>query len=711
MATNDSFSAAWRLGVDVGGTFTDVALEGAGRRYTAKVLTTAQAPAEGVVTAIRQALAQAQIGPAEVGVIIHGTTLATNAIIERKGARTALLTTAGFRDVLQLGSESRFDQYDLYLEKPAPLVPRRWRFPIPERLNGQGQVLLLLDESAVSGLLPHLQALGVESVAVAFLHAYANPDHEQRVRELLLAALPELAVSLSSEVSPEIREYDRFSTTCANAYVQPLIARYLNHLQSQLRAEGFTGPLLTFLSNGGLTDVATASRFPVRLIESGPAGGALLASHLAAECDLAQVISFDMGGTTAKLCLIDGAKPDSARNFEVARTYRFRPGSGLPLRIPVIDMVEIGAGGGSLSRVNPLGLIEVGPDSAGAEPGPACYGRGGQGATVTDANLLLGRLEPAAFAGGQLQLDRAAAEAAIGLAIAGPLSLPRQIGAVGIIEMVDENMANAAREHAVEKGKSLAGRTLIAFGGCAPLHAARLAEKLGLKQVLIPSGAGVGSAIGFLRAPVAYEIVRSRYQRLSQLEPELINPMLAEMTTTARDFVRRASPAQALHSERLAFMRYRGQRHEIAVPLPDHVLSQADIGPVRAAFDRAYLAQFGRIIPHLEVEVLSWSVAVRTTVAPPAPPPPTVRRSPAEPFDSQPLFDLSQGKLSPARRYHRADLGSGVSIPGPALILEAETSTVVPAGWRVRLNEWGYLVLERPAEQNPAPFLSTEIHP
>lgn len=701
MLLGPSNSHSWRLGVDIGGTFTDVALEGSGRRFIAKVLTTPSAPEEGVLTAIQQAMTQAGLAPAELSAIIHGTTLATNALIERKGARTALITTQGFRDVLHLGTESRFEQYDLYLEKPEPLVPRRLRFAVPERVNAQGEVLIPLDEAAVAALIPTLREQVVESVAVAFLHSFANPAHEQRARALLTTALPELSISLSCEVSPEIREYDRFSTTCANAYVQPKVARYLQNLAILLCESGFACPVFAFLSNGSLTDLETASRFPVRLIESGPAGGAVLASHIAQQCSLESVISYDMGGTTAKLCLLNEATPRTAREFEVARMYRFKRGSGLPVRIPVIEMVEIGAGGGSLCQVNPLGLISVGPDSASSEPGPACYGRGGSRATVTDANLLLGRMDPAAFAGGALPLDVAAAEAVVDRDVARPLGLPRPLAAQGIVEVVDENMANAAREHAAEQGQSLAGRTLIAFGGSAPLHAARLAQKLGLGRIIIPSGAGVGSAIGFLRAPVAFELVRSRYQRLGSLDVALINAMLEQMTTEARAFVARGAPDQPVQVNRLAYMRYVGQRHEISVLLPPSPLHSGDAEELRTAYDTAYLAQFGRIIPNLEIEVMSWSVTASTL-------PPAVERLPeTQPFtEVQPaatslLFDFEQEEALEASVYHRSDLPPGAAISGPALIVEAETTTIVPPGWRASVNGLGYIVLEVTALTSP----------
>jgi N-methylhydantoinase A len=684
----------YRLGVDIGGTFTDVALEGPAGITSAKVLTTHRAPEEGVLAAIQQALTQADLSPGDVAAIIHGTTLATNALIERKGARTALITTQGFRDVLHIGLENRFEQYDLYLEKPEPLVPRRLRFTVPERVNAQGKVLLPLDETTIYQIIFSLREQSIESVAVAFLHSFVNPSHERRVRELLLAALPHLSISLSCEVSPEIREYERFSTTCANAYIQPKVAGYLRNLELYLREGGFGCPVFAFLSNGGITDLETAGRFPVRLVESGPAGGAILASTIAQQCGLDSVVSFDMGGTTAKLCLLDQAKSATAREFEVARMYRFKRGSGLPLRIPVIEMVEIGAGGGSLGHINPLGLISVGPDSAGSEPGPACYGRGGSRATVTDANLLLGRIEPAAFAGGTLPLDSAAAQRAVEADVAHPLALAPLIAAQGIVEVVDENMANAAREHAVEHGLSLEGRTLIAFGGSAPLHAARLAQKLGIPQIIVPTGAGVGSAIGFLRAPVAYELVRSRYQRLSSLDTGLINAMLAEMTQEAHTLVAKGAPGQPLQVERQAYMRYVGQRHEIAVPLPAEPLQAEDVEKLHAAYDAAYLEQFGRVIPKLEIEVLSWSVAVRTAAPEVEPAPQVEPFSTTAPFEIRTLFDFDQGEPVEAKLYQRRQLPIGAKLTGPALIIEAETSTIIPRHWQAKINGLGYIVLE-----------------
>jgi len=599
-----------RLGVDIGGTFTDVALEIGERRFTGKILTTPHAPEDGVLAALRSVAAEAGVEPGEVGVIIHGTTLATNALIERKGARTALLTTEGFRDVVEIRHENRFEQYDVNIDLPPPLVPRRLRLPVHERIDAQGEVLVPLDESSVARAIETLAAQQVEAVAVGLLHSFTNPDHERRVGDAIARRLPQVAVTLSCDVSPEMREYERFSTACTNAYLQPLIGRYLVKLARELVRAGFHCPLLLMTSGGGITTTETAIRFPVRLVESGPAGGAIFAACIAREHGLDQVVSFDMGGTTAKICLIDKAQPQTARAFEVARIYRFLKGSGLPLRIPVIEMVEIGAGGGSIARVDTLGRIVVGPDSAGSEPGPVCYGRGGQEPTVTDADVVLGRIDPVTFSGGKIALDVAAAKRATAERIAAALNLATEHAALGISEMVDENMANAARVHAIESGKDLRSRTLIAFGGAAPLHAARVAEKLGISRVLVPVNAGVGSAVGLLRAPVAYETVRGRLMRLGSFEAASVNRLFAEMRAEAEAIVRRGAPAAKLVEQRSAFMRYRGQGHEIAVALPVRDLTAADRSTIRELFEAVYRRLYSRAIPEVEIEILSWVVAV-----------------------------------------------------------------------------------------------------
>jgi N-methylhydantoinase A len=684
-----------RLGVDIGGTFTDVALEQGGRRWSAKILTTPEAPERAVIEVIHRVLAEAGLAPGDLSIIIHGTTLATNAIIERKGAKTALLTTEGFRDTIEIRHENRFEQYDVNIDLPPPLVPRRRRFPVRERMDAQGRVLVPLDEAGVAALADRLARDEIEAVAIGFLHSFTNPAHERRAGEIVAQRLPALAVTLSSDVSPEMREYERFSTACANAYVQPLISRYLRNLESRLHDEGFSCPLFLMLSGGGLTAVETAIRFPVRLVESGPAGGAIFAAEIARQCGLDKVLSYDMGGTTAKICLIDDLQPQTSRSFEVARVYRFKKGSGLPLRIPVIEMVEIGAGGGSVARVDRLKRITVGPDSAGADPGPACYGRGGEAPTVTDADLVLGRIDPAGFSGGRMALDRDAAEAAIRNEVAEPLSLALELAALGVSEIVDENMTNAARVHAIESGKDARGRTLVAFGGAAPLHATRIAEKLGLDRVLVPAQAGVGSAVGFLRAPIAYEIVRSALQRLDAFDAAAANALLAAMRGEAETVVRRGAGDAVLTETRSAFMRYRGQGHEIAVSLPVRDYRSDDAHTLRQAFEEAYRRLYHRIIPGVEVEVLSW-VLLLSAPTPPSPvaPPAPVPYSP-EPACRRSVFDAEAGEFLGVAIHDRAGLRPGAQIPGPAIIVEDETSTVVTHPFNAEIDAFGYIELTR----------------
>ncbi len=680
-----------RLAVDIGGTFTDLALEHGGGRRTTKVLTTGAEPERGVLEGVAAILRGAGLTPADVAILVHGTTLATNAIIERKGARTALVTTQGFRDVLALGNESRYDQYDLNITLPEPLVPRHLRLAVPERLDNTGAVLLPLDEAAVQDLVPLLRREGVQSVAVGFLHSFTNAAHERRVRDVLNHALPDLPVSLSSEVSPEMREWERFSTTAANAYVQPLIAGYLGRLQAGLLEMRLRAPVFLMLSGGGLTTIDTACRFPIRLVESGPAGGAIFAANIARQCGLSRVLSFDMGGTTAKVCLIDDGQPQSSRSFEVARVGRFKRGSGLPLRIPVIEMVEIGAGGGSIAALDALGRITVGPESAGAEPGPACYGRGGQRPAVTDANLMLGRYDPARFAGGAMRLDADAAEAALRDAVGVPLGMDAAMAALGVVEMVDENMANAARVHAIESGKTYAGRTLIAFGGGGPVHACRVAEKVGIGRVLVPSGAGVGSAIGFLRAPVGYEVVRSLYQRLGRFDAAAVDALLSDMAREAEAVVALGGFGAPTQQARIAFMRYVGQGHEIPVALPPGRLGEAAVAGLRAAFDAEYARFYDRPVPGSDVEVMSYAVTV-ATVSEPAPPA-TAAAPMSGSTRTQQVRDTATGETSGWTVHDRASLAMGQTVPGPAIIAEDETSTLVGPGWRATVDPRGYLDL------------------
>jgi N-methylhydantoinase A len=687
-----------RLAVDIGGTFTDLVMDIDGQRHTAKVLTTNAAPERGVMEGIALIIARTGIGAADIAELIHGTTLATNAIIERKGARTALLVTAGFEDVLDIALENRFEQYDIMMDRPPPLVPRNLRFPVVERISASGQIIEPLDEAQILAIADGLESLGVESVAVGYLHSYVDPRHEERTAELLSRRRPGLRITLSGEVCPEIREYERLSTACANAYVQPLMASYLERLEDELRRIGMACPIFIITSAGGLTALETARRFPIRLVESGPAGGAILAKHIARQCGQDRVVSFDMGGTTAKICLMDGAEPHYSRAFEVARQYRFMKGSGLPVRIPVIEMVEIGAGGGSIAGVDPLGRIQVGPESAGSEPGPACYGRGGEQATVTDANLVLGRLDANEFAGGSFQLDGERALAAVRECPGRPLKLDAVGAAFGVTEIVEENMASAARMHAVERGLELHDRTMIAFGGAAPLHAGHLAEKLQISTVIVPTGAGVGSAMGFLLAPASYEVARSRHVILDDsFDPAPINAMRDLMRAEAEKFVREAYPEGVLEAHWSAEMRYQGQGHDIRVPMSGGDLTGRDGADLAAAFIEHYQERYGRSIPGLGVEAMNWTLRlasreVETQAAPASPPSRAV-----SPSGKRLMINPRTGQMALTSVYRRSELKAGDRLEGPAIIVEAETTTIVPESFACTINGIGYLVLSRKA--------------
>ena len=680
-----------RLAVDIGGTFTDVVLDLPDRTLSSKLLTTHEAPDAAVIVGTQAILAEAGVAATSLDLVIHGTTLATNALIERKGARTALITTAGFRDSLEIAYEHRFEQYDLYMERPEPLVSRDLRLEVPERLAADGSVLLPLDEAALEMLAASLRQNAIEALAISFLHSYINPAHEERARDHLARMLPDLAITISSEVCREIREYERTSTVVANAYVLPMMDRYLSRMQDGLHRIGVNCPLLLMMSSGGICTVDTARRFPVRLVESGPAGGAILARHVAARGGHDRAISFDMGGTTAKITLIDDYTPQQSRHFEVARAYRFAKGSGFPVRIPVIDMVEIGAGGGSIARIDALRRIAVGPDSAGANPGPACYARGGEQPTVTDADVTLGRIDPAHFAGGKIALDPHRAAQAVSATIGTPLSMQPQEAARGIAEIVDETMASAARVHAVENGKETSGRTLIAFGGAAPLHAVRLAQKLGIRRIVVPPDAGVGSALGFLGAPIAYEVVRTLLVRLDLLEQATIDALFAGMRSEAEAVVRLGVPHGTLVETRIGFMRYRGQGHEVAVPLPDGPL---DPNALRAAFDATYARVYGRVIPKLEVEAVTWTLSLAEPhELPPRSPTPSEASS-VRPSGHRRVLETASGETVDAAVCVRDELTKGARLQGPAIIVEAGTSTIVPSGYTACISTDGDIVIE-----------------
>jgi len=682
-----------RIGADIGGTFTDIVLEVGERRHSTKLLTTYDAPERALLDGVAILLSEAGVEPAEVELIVHGTTLATNALIERRGATTGFLTTEGFRDVLALGSESRFDQYDLAMEKPAPLVPRALRLGVAGRIAADGAELVPLDEVGVRAAAGVFRASGVQSVAIGFLHAYANPTHERRAADILAEELPGVSLSLSSEVSPEMREYERFSTTTANAYVQPLVDAYLRRLESKLATLGFACPLYLMLSSGGLTTVDIAARFPVRLVESGPAGGAIFAASIAAERGASRVLALDVGGTTAKICLIDGGAPQSSQMFEVGRAHRFRKGSGLPLRIPVVEMVEIGAGGGSIAAVDAAGRLAVGPHSAGSEPGPAAYGRGGTRPTVTDADIVIGRIDPDAFAGGKLTLDPAAA--AVALAGLGLWNGDADVLALGVSEIVDETMASAARVHAVEQGATVEDRTLIAFGGAAPLHAARVAEKLGIGEVVIPSGAGVGSAVGFLRAPVSYEVARSFALRLDQVYIVQLDRFLRDMASEATALVDAGAPGMERIERRICLARYVGQGYEIPFEVPARALVAGDELLLKSAFERAYAAQYGGQTLDLAIEALTWRVTVATRGHEIVRAPAVVPGAWREPAGQRAVSDPASGIRHAFGLFFRTDLVPGDRLRGPALIVERETTTVISSVFDAAIDARGYIVLTR----------------
>jgi N-methylhydantoinase A len=690
----------FRLAVDIGGTFTDTVLVDGRDRIlaTTKTPTTPDNPTLGALEGARHVLAEAGTGWSRVVGFIHGTTLATNALIERRGAVVATVTTKGFRDILEIGYERRYSQYDLNLVKPDLLVPRARAFTIGGRMDAGGRELQMLDAAGLDRLVEQLAASRAEAVAICLLHAYANPAHELKLREFLRVALPDLVISLSHEVSPEAREFDRLSTTIANAYIQPQMARYLDEFGRRFTGEGLVCPVLMMTAGGGMTTLETAARLPIRLVESGPAGGAILAARIAAEADEAEVLSFDMGGTTAKLCLIDRFRPQSARKFEIARAARFIKGSGMPVRIPVIEMIEIGAGGGSIAHVDRLGRLQVGPDSAGSEPGPAAFGKGGSRPTVTDADVVQGLIDPERFAEGRLAIDKGAAEAALAKDVGQDLGLGPDAAANGVSEIVDENMASAGRMHAVESGKDLGARLMIAFGGNGPLHATRVARRSQIDRILIPRDPGVGSAVGFLFAPVSFEIVRSRYATLDALDTDGLNAFFEDMIDEARSVVRAGAPLGPLLQRRQAFMRYHGQGHEIEIPLPDRDLTKEDIPDLRQAFEDEYSRQFSRAVPGMTIEILNWAVDVssKPRALAHSPKVSTSRRPPSAGHRSI-LCDVT-GDWRLAEIHIRDTLMPGDQLTGPALIVEPQTTTFVSADFSAHVDGGGNILLTRNQE-------------
>ncbi|MFW1801929.1 hydantoinase/oxoprolinase family protein [Acinetobacter nematophilus] len=682
-----------RVGVDIGGTFTDIALDLNGVIHSIKVLTDYQRPERAILKGVTQVVATAGLTVADIDQLIHGTTLATNALIERKGAKTAFITTEGFRDTLEMRTENRFEQYDINISLPPPLIDREHRYTLKERISADGQVLIKPQQQDIDTLIELIAQGNYESIAIGFMHSYINGGHERTLRDALLKRLPHLSISISHEVSPQMREFERFNTVCANAYVKPIIKSYLDRLVVTLKEEGANCPVFMIHSGGGIISVKSAAEFPVRLVESGPAGGAIFAADIARKYALGSVVSFDMGGTTAKICLIEQQVPKTAKTFEVARTYRFKKGSGMPISIPVVEMVEIGAGGGSIASVDSMRQIRVGPHSAASEPGPACYNRGGLDPTITDANLLLGRLDAQNFAGGTMLLSENAASAAMAKVIGDPLNLDAETAAFGVCEVVDENMANAGRVHAVESGKDISDYTMITFGGGGPLHAARLCEKMGVSRFLVPAGAGVGSAIGFLRAPFGYEAVRSAFTTLVNFDSKKINQLIDDMTGEAVGFLRQGMPEGEPELECTAFMRYVGQGWEIPVSIPFKQYVSEDAIVFKNLFEKAYTQFFGRPIEGPDVEIVSWSVKASSPLPSVTPVKQIEAVRPAQAIAERLVFDVVQGGFVNTKIYQRENLKSGEQIDGPAIIAERETSTFITSSFTATVQPDGCLLV------------------
>jgi N-methylhydantoinase A len=676
---------SYSLGVDIGGTFTDIVLlDEAGTQFSSKVLTTYDNPSRGVLSGVKAALEKHEIDPGAITRVVHATTLFTNALIERKGAPTGLVTTRGFRDALELGRERKYELYDLDIENPPPLVPRDLRFEVDERVDGSGAVLRPLDTQGLLGQARTLAGRGVTSIAVVFLHAYANPAHEVAAAALVASEFPHVEITTSHEVVSEIREFERASTAVANAYIKPLARHYLNSMDAQLRELGVHAPLLLMLSNGGMTHLDEAKRTPVQLLESGPAAGALAAAHFGGDCP--HLLAFDMGGTTAKLSLVDDGEPLVAYGFEAARQKRFTEGSGLPMRIATIELIEIGAGGGSIAHTDEIGLLKVGPQSAGSEPGPACYALGGTEPTVTDANLVLGYLNPDYFAGGTIRIEMARARQAIG-ALAEKLGMTPVQTAWGIHDVVNENMAGAARVHVAERGRDARNYSLLTTGGGGPVHGCHVARKLGLKHVICPPSAGVASALGLLAAPAKIDRVTTVNMKLDDGDWTRLEAAFQALEADARAVIERIGYRfSSLRVERHADGRFSGQGFNLLVALPDGPYDGADAAATRAAlqaaFEDSYRQKFAKTPPQVAIEFINIRVSVVGTLAEAA----AVRSSPAgrttgDAFRGRrPVYFQEAGDYVSTPVYDRLGLACGRTLEGPALVEEAGSTLVIAPG-------------------------------
>ncbi len=682
----------WRIGFDIGGTFTDFILLDTQRNEIRlhKCLTTPADPSVGALAGLNEITTAAGLNLGDISDIVHGTTLVTNALIEGKGAKLGLITTRGFRDVLEMGTEQRYDIYDLFLKYPDPLVARRHRLEVTERLDRDGNIVTPIDLAEVKAAAAKLVDEGIEAIAVGFLHSYRNAAHERAAGDLIRSLYPDIAVSLSSEVVAEMWEYQRLATTCANAFVQPLMDRYLKQLERALRLKGFRGALYLMHSAGGLVAPQTARAFPIRLLESGPAGGGLATAYFGQLAGCKDVISFDMGGTTAKACLIEDGRAAVAAEMEAARVHRFKKGSGLIVKAPVIDMIEIGAGGGSIASVDDVGLLRVGPHSAGADPGPACYGRNGAQPTVTDANLMLGYYDPGFFLGGRMTLDLPAAEKALA-GLGKKIGLDAVETAWGIHRIVTESMAAAARIHLVEKGKDPRAYAMVGFGGAGPAHAVGVARILGVQEVLIPPASGAASALGFLAAPVSFEQVRSHPVLLDDPSaPGRINAILTELDQDTSARIAAAGIAtSAITRERTADMRLYGQLHEINVALPDGPIDQAAIETIRASFAKAYAERYTSVYDGVAIQIVSLRVRCRGPV-PSLSITQTGTEQGGKARKGTRRANFGQGFVE-VPVYDRYALAAGVEIAGPAIVEERESTTIIGVGDRMTVDAAGTL--------------------
>ncbi len=688
------------LAVDIGGTFTDIVLFDTETHHIAvgKVLTSYPDPSVAVLNGVSQLLAEQKIDPASIRQVIHGTTLVTNTLIERKGARTALITTEGFRDALEIGNEGRYDIYDLGLIKPQPLVERRLRFGVPERMSASGDVLRPLDIKAIVELCHQLKSEGIDSVAICLLHAFTNPCHELDVYEVVRDELPNASISISHQVSPAMREYQRTSTTVANAYVQPITSNYLERIQNGLKQTGLNAPLNVMLSSGGTTTIETATRFPIRLVESGPSGGALAGVFWGRQNDFQDIFAFDMGGTTAKAILTHNAELSITSQSEVAHVHRFKRGSGLPLLVPTIEMIEIGAGGGSIAHVNNLGLPAVGPESAASTPGPACYAHGGTNPTVTDADLLIGYLNADYFANGTIRLNPSAAEESF-KALATQLDISITKAAWGIHQLVNENMASAARVHAAERGLDIQKYAMVTTGGAGPVHACGVAERLNVKTVIVPPIAGVGSSFGFLLAPTSFDFTRSYLARIDQVDTIHLMKILNELEHEGRGIVMQASVAEKdIRVTRSVDMRYLRQGYEIRVPLEEGKINNKSLVELEERFEEEYFRFYGLLCRGVPIQAVNWRVVVSG---------PALEiegkmlkvgkesQTTNQPYGSRSVVFHPDEGATQTPVYRRESLSSAFNVNGPAIVEEAESTTIVLPNWSVRVDENGCLVLTK----------------